>query len=39
VNTAAVSGPELITRLAERFGSQCVVVAVDGKRVVTESGT
>jgi anthranilate synthase component 1 len=38
VNTAAVSDPALITRIAERFGSQCVVVAVDGKRVMTESG-
>ena len=32
VNTAAVSDPSLITRAAERFGSQCVVVAVDAKR-------
>jgi phosphoribosyl-ATP pyrophosphohydrolase len=33
VNTAALADPLLISRLAERFGSQCVVVAVDGKRV------
>ncbi len=33
VNTAAVEDPPLITRLADRFGSQCVVVAVDVKRV------
>ena len=32
VNSAAVRDPELITRAAERFGSQCVVVAVDAKR-------
>ena len=32
VNTAAVADPGLVTRLAERFGSQCVVVAVDAKR-------
>jgi cyclase len=32
VNTAAVADPALVTRLAERFGSQCVVVAVDAKR-------
>ncbi len=32
VNTAAVLDPELVTRLAERFGAQCVVVAVDAKR-------
>ncbi len=31
VNTAAVGDPALVTRLAERFGSQCVVVAVDAK--------
>ncbi|MBK9090450.1 MAG: imidazole glycerol phosphate synthase subunit HisF [Holophagales bacterium] len=33
VNTAAVADPRLVTRLAERFGSQCVVVAVDAKRL------
>ena len=39
VNTAAVErSRRSITRIAERFGSQCVVVAVDGKRVMTESG-
>jgi len=32
VNTAAVADPSLVTRLAERFGSQCVVVAVDAKK-------
>lgn len=31
VNTAAVADPGLVTRLAERFGAQCVVVAVDAK--------
>ncbi len=38
VNTAALADPELITRIAERYGAQCVVVAVDGKRVLDESG-
>ncbi len=33
INTAAVENPRLITEGAERFGSQCIVVAVDGKRV------
>jgi cyclase len=33
VNTAAVRDPALVSRLAESFGSQCVVVAVDVKRV------
>ena len=32
INTAAVAEPELLTRLAERFGSQCVVLSVDAKR-------
>ncbi|HIF65449.1 MAG TPA: imidazole glycerol phosphate synthase subunit HisF [Acidimicrobiia bacterium] len=31
VNSAAVARPELITELAESFGSQCVVVAIDAK--------
>ncbi len=33
MNTAAVEDPELIRRCAERFGSQCIVVAIDAKRV------
>jgi cyclase len=33
LNSAAVRQPELITQGAERFGSQCVVVAIDAKRV------
>ncbi len=33
VNTAAVDRPELIRELAQEFGSQCVVVAIDAKRV------
>ena len=32
MNTAAVENPDLVRRSAERFGSQCVVVAVDAKR-------
>ena len=32
VNTAAVDRPGLITELADEFGSQCVVVAVDARR-------
>jgi len=32
INTAAVADPELISRGAERFGSQCIVVAMDVKR-------
>jgi imidazole glycerol-phosphate synthase subunit HisF len=33
VNTAAVRDPSLVARLAESFGNQCVVAAVDVKRV------
>jgi imidazole glycerol-phosphate synthase subunit HisF len=33
VNSAAVADPALISRGAERFGSQCIVLAIDAKRV------
>jgi cyclase len=33
INTAAVETPDLITEGATRFGSQCIVVAIDGKPV------
>ena len=33
MNTAAVQDPELVRRCAERFGAQCIVVAIDAKRV------
>jgi cyclase len=36
VNTAAVHDPELITRLAQRFGSQAVVLAIDARRRPSE---
>jgi len=49
VNTAAVTRPAVVTEAAERFGSQCVVVAIDAKRrdtpghawyeVMTHAGT
>jgi imidazole glycerol-phosphate synthase subunit HisF len=32
INSAAIEDPLLITRIAERFGSQAVVVAIDAKR-------
>jgi cyclase len=32
VNTSAVERPELIAEIAEEFGSQCVVVAIDARR-------
>lgn len=34
INTAAVESPKLIADAAERFGSQCVVVAIDARRRV-----
>lgn len=45
-NTAAVTRPELLTEIADRFGSQCTIVAIDaahkadgaGWEVVTQSG-
>ncbi len=33
INTSAVKDPFFISRTAERFGSQCIVVAIDAKRV------
>ena len=33
INTSAVKDPFFISRAAERFGSQCIVVAIDAKRV------
>ncbi|HBR21464.1 MAG TPA: imidazole glycerol phosphate synthase subunit HisF [Nitrospiraceae bacterium] len=34
LNTSAVNEPDFIRQAAERFGSQCIVVAIDAKRVV-----
>jgi imidazole glycerol-phosphate synthase subunit HisF len=36
INTAAVFNPEFVREAAERFGSQCIVVAIDAKRVSEE---
>lgn len=36
INSAAVRNPDLITEAARRFGSQCVVVAIDAKKVGPE---
>jgi len=33
INTAAIIEPELVARASERFGSQCIVVAIDAKKV------
>ncbi len=37
LNSAAVKNPALITEIAKRFGSQCVVVAIDAKKVADQS--
>ncbi|AXT48494.1 MULTISPECIES: imidazole glycerol phosphate synthase subunit HisF [Chromobacterium] len=37
INTAAVTRPQLVSEAADRFGSQCVVVAVDAKAVTPEN--
>jgi cyclase len=39
VNSAALARPELIDELAEVFGAQCVVLAIDAKAVRAENGT
>lgn len=36
INTAAVANPEFVREAAERFGAQCIVVAIDAKRVSRE---
>lgn len=38
VNSAAIKRPELISEAAEKFGSQCVVCAIDAKRKADGSG-
>ncbi|MGC3875272.1 imidazole glycerol phosphate synthase subunit HisF [Halomonas sp. GXIMD04776] len=36
INTAAVINPDFVREAAERFGNQCIVVAIDAKRVSVE---
>ncbi len=38
VNTAAVQNPDLIAEGAQRFGNQCVVLAIDARRSKTKAG-
>lgn len=38
INSSAINTPELISQAAEKFGSQCVVVAIDAKRRQDGSG-
>ncbi len=38
INSAAVANPELIGAAAARFGAQCIVVAIDARRVAPQGG-
>jgi cyclase len=38
INTAAIEHPELIAHIADRFGSQVLVISIDARRANTESG-
>ena len=37
INSAAIKNPEFISEASKRFGSQCIVVAIDAKRVAEDS--
>ncbi|MBQ0754243.1 MAG: imidazole glycerol phosphate synthase subunit HisF [Gammaproteobacteria bacterium] len=37
INSAAVNNPEFVRDAAQRFGSQCIVIAIDAKKVSAES--
>jgi imidazole glycerol-phosphate synthase subunit HisF len=39
INSAAVFNPEFVREAAERFGSQCIVVAIDAKKVPKPDGS
>lgn len=39
INTAAVSNPNFVQKASEMFGSQCIVVAIDARRVVSKRKT
>jgi cyclase len=39
INTAAVFNPEFVAQAADKFGSQCIVVAVDAKRVSADGAS
>ena len=39
INTAAVVDRDFVRRASEKFGAQCIVVAIDAKRSVREDGT
>ncbi len=37
INSAALADPNLITRIADRYGSQAVIIAIDAKRINAEA--
>ena len=39
INSAAVFNPEFVQQAADKFGSQCIVVAIDAKKVAAEDGS
>ena len=39
INTAAVQNPEFVREASERFGSQCIVAAIDAKRTASATTT
>lgn len=39
INTAAVLNPALVKESADKFGSQCIVVAIDAKRIESRKGS
>ena len=39
INSAAVTNPEFVREASERFGAQCIVVAIDAKKVETADGS
>ena len=38
MNTAAVENPDLLAEAAQRFGNQCIVLAIDARRSTKQSG-
>lgn len=38
INTAAIQNPDLVREASQRFGSQCIVVAIDARRVPDRPG-
>src|SRR5262249_28130482 len=38
INTAAINDPQLIAEASRKFGAQCIVVAIDAKRVPAADG-